>query len=313
VYPVSFHSWSRWAGVAGAVAVAAFGCAAQTSLLGQGLAAVRIPAAGRFHVRDINVGGSPGQVAVDPKARTAWVAAGPWSGSGRPRSESWPRSMSGRTSTWSPSTLNGTRSGQRAATGCAHSRRYRGHPGEMGSADAACWQAGRCSDGGAFWGADGCWRVPVSVRESCRELAFGLLGAPVACSRSGWLGMVRRRSTVRFRKGAPGQSVIPGLSKAQWGHWWGLSESRSPVPIGDEGLSSESTSTAWRPAASLPLRICRPSTRPAPSRPPTAPPNADPSDPDPGSGGTRPHPRRKPGLSAALVVYPTTRRGSMRF
>ena len=35
------------------------------------------------------------------------------------------------------------------------------------------------------------------------ELALGLLRPYMAVMRTGWLAMVRRRSTVRFRKGAP--------------------------------------------------------------------------------------------------------------
>jgi DNA-binding beta-propeller fold protein YncE len=76
VYPVSFRSRSRRAAVAVAATVAAFACAPQASAADHGLAAVRMPAASPFHVRNIKVGGGPGQVAVDPKTRTAWVAAG---------------------------------------------------------------------------------------------------------------------------------------------------------------------------------------------------------------------------------------------
>src|SRR5690348_8966812 len=44
--------------------------------------------------------------------------------------------------------------------------------------------------------------LAVAGVSSC-ELASGQLGAPAAVTRTWWVSMVRRRSTVRFRKGAP--------------------------------------------------------------------------------------------------------------
>lgn len=57
---------------AGAVA---FACVALASAADPGMAAVRPAASGQAHVRNIKVGPGPVQVAVDPKTRTAWVAA----------------------------------------------------------------------------------------------------------------------------------------------------------------------------------------------------------------------------------------------
>jgi len=62
--------------MAAAVAVAVFWCAAQASAADRGPAAVRMPSASQFRVRNIDVGGGSGQVAVDPGTRSAWVAAG---------------------------------------------------------------------------------------------------------------------------------------------------------------------------------------------------------------------------------------------
>jgi hypothetical protein len=56
---------------------------------------------------------------------------------------------------------------------------------------------------GAFWGAKcSLWGL-VWARLRQRELAFCLLRASAALTGTVWWSMVRRRSTVRFRKGAP--------------------------------------------------------------------------------------------------------------
>ena len=55
---------------------AAFACAVLVSAAAPGMAAVRAPAPGKVRVKNINVGASSYQVAVDPRTRTAWVAAG---------------------------------------------------------------------------------------------------------------------------------------------------------------------------------------------------------------------------------------------
>lgn len=57
------------------VAAVALACSALASAAGPSMAAVRAPASIQFRVRNINVGSGSGQVAVDPKTRTAWVAA----------------------------------------------------------------------------------------------------------------------------------------------------------------------------------------------------------------------------------------------
>lgn len=62
--------------VAASVAVAAFACAVQAGVAGLGLAAVHRSAASQFHLRNIDVGGGSGQVAVDSRTGSAWVAAG---------------------------------------------------------------------------------------------------------------------------------------------------------------------------------------------------------------------------------------------
>jgi hypothetical protein len=56
-----------------------------------------------------------------------------------------------------------------------------------------------------------CSRVP----------AFCLVKACVAFTGTGWLSMVRRRSTVRFRKGAPGYEDFSNieLSTSRSGEW----------------------------------------------------------------------------------------------
>lgn len=62
--------------VTAAAAAVAFACAALASAADPGMAAVRTLVSSQFRVRNINVGSGSGQVAVDPKTRTAWVAAG---------------------------------------------------------------------------------------------------------------------------------------------------------------------------------------------------------------------------------------------
>ena len=64
MYHASFRVRSARAALAAAVAVVAFWCAAQASAADQGLAAVRVPSASQFRVRNIDVGGGSGQVGV---------------------------------------------------------------------------------------------------------------------------------------------------------------------------------------------------------------------------------------------------------
>jgi hypothetical protein len=60
---------------------------------------------------------------------------------------------------------------------------------------------------GGSWGAERCWRPLVTADESCCELACWLFRASEATWETGWFGMVRRRSTVRIRKGGSGQAM----------------------------------------------------------------------------------------------------------
>src|ERR1700722_8752761 len=57
---------------------------------------------------------------------------------------------------------------------------------------------------GAFWGAKRSPWALIGARLRQRELAFCLLRASTALTGTVWWSMVRRRSTVRFRKGALG-------------------------------------------------------------------------------------------------------------
>jgi hypothetical protein len=60
----------------------------------------------------------------------------------------------------------------------------------------------RRSSRGAIWGAE-CSRAGLVSASLCwREPVFSLLRRYAAAVGTGWLAMVRRRSTVRFRKGA---------------------------------------------------------------------------------------------------------------
>jgi hypothetical protein len=61
--------------------------------------------------------------------------------------------------------------------------------------------------GRSWWGADRgaepSWRVLAVAGASSPEPVSGQFNAPTAVTGTCWLSMVRRRSTVRFRKGAP--------------------------------------------------------------------------------------------------------------
>jgi hypothetical protein len=85
-------------------------------------------------------------------------------------------------------------------TGCARLSWCSSSPevvtrGRSARGGRSCWGADR--------GAESSSRMLAVAGVSSCELASGLLGGPAAVTRTCWVSMVRRRSTVRFRKGAP--------------------------------------------------------------------------------------------------------------
>jgi hypothetical protein len=86
-----------------------------------------------------------------------------------------------------------------------------------------CWPPVRRSGDhikGAVWGASASSRQPGGARWGMREPVSGLLSGYAAVVATGWLAMVRRRSTVRFRKGALVGSKIRIMDIA-WGPFRG--------------------------------------------------------------------------------------------